>query len=914
MSRLFGRQSELSELDRLLDKARDGEGAVLVVRGEAGVGKTALLDNAVARASDMRVAHIAGAESEMELVFAGLHQLCGSMLDRLDDLPAPQREALGVAFGLREGRTPDPFLVGLAILTLLTDVARDKPLACVIDDAQWLDSASLLALSFAARRLQADAVAMVFGIRESTDDHLLAGLPELFVSGLADQDARALFAAAVPGRLDGRVRERIVAEADGNPLALVQLPKGLSPAQLAGGYAVAGTGPLVSRIERSFITQVRALPVQTQTLLLIAAAESVGETALVYRAADRLGIATEAAVPAEAAGLVSIAGRTRFHHPLVRSAVYRAAAVSERRPVHRALADVMDPQADADRIAWHRAHAAEGPDELVADELERSAVRARPRGGVAASAAFLAYAADLTPNPSARARRALDAAQDKLEAGTPGVALELLATAEAAPLEELQRARANLLRAQVAFAVHRGRDAAALLLDAAKRLEGVDPQLSRETYLEALSAAIFAGRFAIGGDEGVRGVARAALGAPPITGPPRALDLLLDGLAARFLDGYEAACPVLKRGLQEFRREDDEDRAPMRWYGLVGRVALDLWDFESHRTLAVRQVQLLRNVGSLTRLPLAIAFNAGVLVNTARLADAEALLEEGDAITGTTGAPPPRYIEPLVTAYRGQERRTLDQVEVITRSATDRGEGRTISLMQYAAAVLHNGLGQHAAALAASQLGAEHDDLGVRNSNLREMVEAAARCGRTDLAEAAARELAAQAGVTRTPLGNGIAARSLALVSEGQATGDLYQEAIAHLEGSGDVTEQARTHLVYGEWLRRANRITEARHHLHRAHQIFTAMPADGFAERARRELLAAGEPVDEQAATASDTLTAQESAIARLARDGFTNSEIATQLFISARTVEWHLGKIFTKLNITSRRSLRIVLPDAAV
>jgi DNA-binding CsgD family transcriptional regulator len=903
----------LNALDRLLDRARDGQGSVLVIRGDAGIGKTALLNYAVAKTSGMGLAHISGAESEMELAYAGLHQLCATMLDRLDGLPPPQRDALAVAFGLREGSAPDPFLVGLAVLTLVTDVARDMPLACVIDDAQWLDRASLLAMSFTARRLQADAVAMIFSVREPSSEHVLADLPELIVSGLPDRDARAVLAASVLGRLDGRVRDRIIAEAEGNPLALVQLPRALTPAQLAGGYTVAGTRPLVSRIERSFVTRIRALPGATQQLLLMAAADSVGETAIVYRAAALLGIATDAAAPAEAVGLVSVAGQIRFRHPLVRSAVYRSAAVSQRQLVHRVLAAVMDPESDGDRIAWHRAHAASAPDEQIAAALERSAGRARARGGVAASAAFLAYATELTPDPATRGNRALAAAQEKLRAGAPDAALDLLDTAEAAPLEERQRARVELLHARIAFAVHRGRDAAPLLLAAAQRLRPLDPGLSRETYLDALSATIFAGRFAIGGDDGVRDVARAARAAPPAPGTPRAIDLLLDGLTTRLLDGYEAACPLLKRALQEFSREDAENRAPMRWYDLAGRVAMELWDFEAYQALAIRQVQLLRNLGYLTELPLALTYRAGVLVMTGSLDDAAVLLEEGDAITDATGAPPPRYIEPLVTAYRGQEELTLDQVEAIIRSATERGEGRSVSLMQYAAAVLHAGLGQHEAALAATQLAAEHDDLGMHNYALLEMVEAAARSGRTDIAEDSARRLAAQAEATRTPLALGIAARSLALVSEGQAADDLYQQAVAHLQCSGHVPQQGRTHLHYGEWLRRTRRIAEAREQLHAAHRIFTRMRADGFAERARRELLAAGEWVEERDATPADSLTGQESAIARLAREGYTNAEIATQLFISARTVEWHLGRIFAKLNISSRRSLRHALRDTS-
>ena len=497
---------------------RAGRSGALVVRGEPGVGKTALLEYVLERASGCRVARASGVQSEMELVFAGLHQLCAPMLDRLERLPGPQRDALGTAFGLARGVAPDRFLVGLAVLSLLSEVAEERPLVCLVDDAQWLDRASAQALAFVARRLLAESVALVFAARAPGEERELRGLPELMVEGLGESDARALLGSVLPGPLDERVRDRIVAETRGNPLALLELPRGLTPAELAGGFGLPDAPALSGRIEESFRRQLAALPAATRRLLLVAAAEPVGEPVLLWHAAEQLGVGVEAAGPAAEAGLCEFGARVRFRHPLVRSAVYRAASPEDQRSAHGALAEATDPELDPDRRAWHHAQAAPGPDEEVAAELERSAGRAQARGGLAAAAAFLEQAALLTPGSARRTERALAAAQAKHQAGAPDAALELLATAEAGPLDELQRARVDLLRAQIAFAVRRGSDAPPLLLKAAKRLEPLDLTLARETYLEALSAAIFAGRLATGG--GVLEAAEAARAAPPAPGPP----------------------------------------------------------------------------------------------------------------------------------------------------------------------------------------------------------------------------------------------------------------------------------------------------------------------------------------------------------------------------------------------------------
>ncbi|MEA2450168.1 MAG: hypothetical protein QOG63_2100, partial [Thermoleophilaceae bacterium] len=588
----------------MLAAARAGQSSVVVLRGEAGVGKTALLEFAGERASGFRVARAAGVESEMELAFAGLQQLCAPMLARLDHLPRPQRDALRLAFALSEGAPPDRFLVALAVLSLLSDVAEERPLVCLVDDVQWLDRASAQALAFVARRLLAESIALVFAVRASSEEQELLGLPELTVDGLRNGDARALLASVIRGPLDERVRDRIVAEARGNPLALLELPRALTPAELAGGFARPGALPLSGPIEYSFRRRLAALPAKTQRLLLLAAAEPVGDSVLVWRAADRLGIGVEAVDAAETAGLCEFGARVRFRHPLVRSAVYRAASPEDRRVMHRALAEATDADIDPDRRAWHRAQAAPGPDEDVAADLERSAGRAQARGGLAAAAAFLEQAAALTPGSARRAERALAAAQAKHQAGAPDAALGLLAAAQAGPLDELQRARVDLLRGQIAFAVNRGRDAPPLLLAAAKRLEPLDVGLARETYLDALWAAMFVGNLADGG--GLPEVARAARGAPPASQPARAADLLLDGLALLNTDGYAAATPTLRRALGAFRGTDITREEGLRWLWLACRAAGDLWDDESWHVLATRQVEFARDAGALTVLPVAL--------------------------------------------------------------------------------------------------------------------------------------------------------------------------------------------------------------------------------------------------------------------------------------------------------------------
>jgi len=899
---LWGRRQQCEALDGLLADVRAGRSRVLVVRGEPGIGKTALLDYAIQSGSGFRVARAAGVESEMELAFAALHQLCAPMLDRLERLPDPQRDAVGVAFGLSAGNAPDRFLVGLAVLSLLSDVGEERPLLCLVDDAQWLDRASAQTLAFVARRLLADSVALVVATREPIEE--FNGLPELLVEGLGNGDARALLGSALRVPLDERVRDRIVAETRGNPLALLELPHGLTSAQLAGGFGVLDVPGLPGRIEERFRQRDAALPAAARRLLLVAAADPTGDPALVWRAAARLGIGPEAATAAEADGLLAIGARVTFRHPLVRSAVYWAAPLGERRVVHRALAEATDPAADPDRRAWHRAQAAVGPDEEVAFELERSAGRAQARGGLAAAAAaFLERSAALTLDPARRAERALAAAQAKYQAGAFDAALALLATAEAGPLDEFQRAQADLLRGQITFASRRGSDAPPMLLKAARQFEPLDVRLARDTYLEALSAALFAGRLALGG--GVPEVAQAARAAPRSPQPARAPDLLLDGLAVLITDGYPAGVPLLKRALSAFRGEDVSMREHVRWLWVACHAAIVVWDHETWHTLSARQVQLAREAGALAVLPMALTSLAAALVWPGDFAAAAALIAEAETLTEATGSQLPPYSALALAAWQGREAEVRGLIEANLTGVMRRGEGMGLANMQWATAALYNGLGRYEDALAAAQQAGEHPQELWSTLVLPELIEAAARSGKTASAADALRRLSETTRASGTEWALGTEACSRALLSDGEAAERLYREAIGRLGHSRLHVALARAHLLYGEWLRRQGRRLDAREQLRSAHEMFTEFGMRGFAERARVELNATGEHTRKRIAETHDDLTPQEAQISRLVANGATNAEIAARLFITRKTVEYHLHKVFRKLGVNSRTQL---------
>jgi DNA-binding CsgD family transcriptional regulator len=907
---LIGRRAECAVLDRLAGSVRNGASRALVVHGEPGVGKTALLDYLAGQAPGCRVARSAGTQSEMELAFAGLHQLCAPMLAHLDALPAPQRDALRIAFGLSAGAAPDRFLVGLAVLSLLSEVASEQPLICLIDDEQWLDHASAQVLAFVARRLDAESVGLVFAARVPSGD--LAGLPGLVLCGLRDSDARALLDSVLPGLIDARIRDQIVAETQGNPLALLELPRGLTPAQLAGGFGLPGAVPLVGSIEESFRRRVGALPDQPRQLLLLAAADPTGDPALVWRAAERLGIRTDAAGPAAEANLAEFGTRVRFRHPLVRSAVYQSASARDRQQVHQALADVTDAQLDPDRRAWHRAQAAPGPDEEVAAELERSASRAQARGGLGAAAAFLRQAATLTLDPARRAGWALAAARLKVQAGAFDVARDLLTMAESGPLNDLQQAHADLVRAQLAFVTNHGSDAPQLLLQAARRLSSIDVSLSRATYLDALSAGMFAGRLASPGSS-VLEVARAATDAPPLPGrPPRAPDLLLDGLAAEYNDGCAATVATLRTALAAFGHGMPVDEE-LHWVWLASVTAMRIWDDHCLDTLSARHVQLAREAGALSELPLALVTRAYMLIFTGELTAAAALAEEAQTVKEATGSNLAPYAALALAAFRGDQAGVAALLETTKEDVTRRGEGVGITFAEWASAVLSNGLGHYRDALAAARRACAYDaDLGSMIWPVVELIEAGARCGVADSVAAAYTRLAEMTSASGSDWALGLQARSQALLSDGEAAERLYRESITRLSRTRMRVDLARAHLLYGEWLRRERRRGDAREQLRTALGMLEAMGVAAFAERARRELRATGETAAKRTGIGRrDELTAQETQIARLARDGLSNPEIGSRLFISARTVQYHLGKVFSKLDITSRSQLDQALPS---
>ncbi|HEY1713503.1 MAG TPA: AAA family ATPase [Solirubrobacteraceae bacterium] len=899
---MLDRVRECDVLDRLVAGVRAGQSRVLVLRGEAGVGKTALLDYLSDAAKGCRIARAAGVESEMELAFAGLHALCAPMLGRLGQLPSPQREALRTAFGLSTGPPPDRFLVGLAILSLLADAAEEAPLVCVIDDAHWLDQVSAQTLAFVARRLLAERVGLVFALRESGGRQELEALPELVLEGLGPADARRLLDAAIPGPIDARVRDRILGEAGGNPLALLELPRGRKPIALAGGFGFAVEMPLTSRIEQGFVDRLESFSPDTRRLLLLAAAEPVGDVTLLWRAAERLGIEPEVAAPAQAAGLLQIGAHVRFRHPLVRSAAYGAAPAPERREVHRALAEATDASLDPDRRAWHRARAANGPDEAVAGELERSADRAQARGGLSAAASFLQRAAELTPDPAMRVERSLAAAEARLDIADTASASDLLAAAELGPVDELQRARLERLRAQITFASGRGRDAPPLLLAAARRLDSLDATMARETYLEAIASAMFAGRLGTGPDE--REVAEAARTSNEVQARGPA-DLLLDALVTRFIDGYKAGVEPLSRALRAF---DDPDGGGVdqRWLWLACRLAQDLWDDELWHRLSTRGVRVARETGALHLLPNALNYLAALNVHSGAFATAAGQMDEVDAITQATGLPPLKYAAATLAAARGDEE--PDLFEWGWRNLMERGEGSGIGIWWWLTALRHNGHGRYGEAYAAARQACEREDVIAYGWALVELIEAGIRSGRSDDVVAALERLTERTQASGTEWALGIEARCRGLLSGDES---LYAESVERLARSRAVVELARSRLLYGEWLRRESRRVDAREQLRAAHEMFSSMGAEGFAERARRELAATGETVRKRTVETLDELTTQESQVARLAAVGHTNPEIGAQLFISPRTVEYHLRKVFTKLGISSRKELRRALPN---
>ena len=903
-SDLLGRRAQCDAIDQLLAAASTGRSGVLVVRGEAGIGKSALMqrarDTAVSRG--FRVESAVGVESEAQFAFAGVHQLCAPLLDRAQALPEPQQTALGVALGRQAGAAPDPFLVGLAVLNLL---AEEGPMLCLIDDAQWLDQASAQVLAFVARRLAADRVVLVFAVRDPCENpgNQLAGLPQVRLEGLGDADARALLATAVRAPLDRGVRDRIIAEARGNPLALLELPSG---AQLAGGFELPDALSVPRRIEDSFQRRAENLPAPTQQLMLIAASEPTGDVALLWRAARHLGIGCEAAAPAETAGLLEIGTLVRFRHPLVRSAVYRSATAPEHRRAHAALAAATDPQADPDRRAWHHGQSVLGTDEEAAAALERSADRALARGGFGAAAAFLCRATDLSREPAHRARRALDAANAQHCAGMHEAALRLLQSVDASRLDALQRARLELLRAQVTFHLGHGSEVPGMLLAAAKLLAPLDLSLARETYLHAFDAATITGSWGL--THTLAEIAEIVRAAPA---PPGPADLLLGGLVAAQTGGFEAGAPVLAEALQAFREHEFRVATVQavdagNWLWLATRTAIALFDDELTIELADRYVRLAREAGALATLPAALIVSAFTRIFTGELALAGELSDEAAEISRASGAMPLSFARTYLDAWRGIDSAATDRYDTGDREAVERSRGVEGAVSILAVAVLNNARGNYPAAQRAASRACEAYELPLRGHALYELVEAASRAGDAESASRALEELCMRARASGTEWALGMAAGSRALTSTGRDAEEHYREAIERLQNCRMGSFLARAYLVYGEWLRREGRRHDAREHLRTAHVLLSDMGAEAFAARAARELRATGEHPRKRTAQPTDALTAQELTIARLVATGATSREVGAQLFLSPRTIEAHLRNIFRKLGITSRRQLK--------
>ncbi|MFF4761563.1 AAA family ATPase [Streptomyces sp. NPDC001292] len=902
---LVDRRAERVALTQIVTALRAAESRALVLCGDPGVGKTALLDFLAGQATGCHVLRVVGLQSEMELAFAGLHQLCAPFLDRTEDLPAPQRDALRVAFGLEEGSAPDRFLVALAVLGLLSSVAEEQPLLIVIDDQQWLDRASAQALGFVARRLAADPIALVFGTRVPGED--LTGLPEMRITGLPEADARALFDSTLMGPMDPQVRDQILAEADGNPLALLELPRDLTPAQLAGGFGLPAAVPLSSRIEESFHRRLRTMPEQTQSLLRLAAADPSGDSALVWRAAARLGIPRWAATPAIDADLAEFGTRVRFRHPLLRSAAYRAGSPADREAAHLALAEATDAETDPDRQVWHRSQASDTPDEEIAAALERSAGRARARGGPAAAAAFLERSVRLSLDPVRRVERVLAAAETNLRAGAYEPALELLMSAEAAPLTELQSARIDLLRGHVAFAHGLGSEAPPLLLKAAERLEALDLGLARDTYLTAWMSALFAGDLATGA--GLAEVSASAQRLPSSARPERA-ELVLDSLTLLVTGGLAAAAPQLRHVTDIFRDSGIAPAEDLRWGWFAQAASSALWDMDAWRAMLERQVGIMRTSGVLDSYPVMLAALGTATVWAGDFAAAAALVTESEAVCEATGTQAAPFTSLMLASLRGDQAAALPLIEATAAEATATGQGIAVAYAHWAAAILHNSHGRYDEALtAAEQASCGAPGLYVSLWALPELIEAATRYGDPKRAEAAWELLSESAQAGGTDFGLGVAARSQALLSTGATAEALYEKAIALLTRTRLRPELARAHLLYGEWLRRENRRGDARTQLPTAYDLLSEIGANAFAERARHELLATGERVRKNTAPSTSVLTAQENLIARLACEGRTHPEIGAQLFLSARTVEWHLRKVYGKLGVSSRRELSSAL-----
>jgi len=907
---LVGRDRERAVIDRLLLDVGSGRSRALVLRGQAGIGKTALLDEIVARAEGMAVVRLSGVESERELAYGALYPLWCRLTDAgVSRLPVPQGLALRAAFGVEAGPAPSVFLVGLAMLNGLADLAGQHSLVVAVDDADWLDLPSAQTLSFVARRLQAEGVGLVFAAREMMPE--LEGLLELPLGGLASEDSRRLLESVLRVDVDEAIVDRFIAETEGNPLAVLELSSGLASPDPEGMFDRRDPRGLWVELEDSFRRRVQALNAEAQMLLLIAAAEPSGDPLVFWRAVDLLGVSRDAAEVLYEAGLLRVGLSVVFRHPLVRSASYRFASVDARRAVHRALSEAVDPDVDADRRALHRALAARGPDEQVAVDLERSAERALRRGGYGAAASLLERALTLTCDRDRRGRRALAAAQAKLAAGEPRLSRDLLSIAERGPLDALGLVQLEVLRARIAFALGRGRDAPALLLKAAKHLESLDVTGARDAYLDAMRAVLFAGRFAQ--DTDLRDVAMAARGVlwPD---PPLVPDLLLRAFASLIVDGYSSGAPLAQAAVAALRHDESGAGADLGWLVLGAQLAASLWDEAAYDELTGRQLRLARETGALEVLPIVLTNRAITHILAGELASAAALVDEIEVISEATGTPLPSYAAVAVAAT-GPPADAHALIDASLQAATDRGEGAAVKWIQLEKAILCNALGRYEDAWRAAE-SAYEDPVLYSTWIVSELIESAARSGRSERAARAIEDLGEMASAVGTDWVLGVETRCRALLADGETAEDLYRRSIDHLQRTRRPVELARSHLAYGEWLRRRSRRIDARRELRAAREMFDGVGAVAFTDRATRELAATGETLLKRASVAGTPteLTERESQIARLAAEGLSNREIGQQLFISHRTVGYHLAKVFSKLDVNNRALIRGSLKAAAM
>jgi len=901
---LLDRGSERGRIDGILAAARQGRSAALVVQGEPGTGKTTLLDYAVACGGDFDVVRLLGIESETELGFAALHQLLLPFLDGLDALPGPQRDALAGALGLRRADSPDRFLLALAALTILSDAATTRPLLCVVDDAHWLDRESASILGFIARRLGADPIAMLFAVRDPSDRAMeLAGFPWVQLGGLPPEEAGQLLASAAAGRVDRGVSEQIVTQTGGNPLGLIELGGELSQQQLAGEISLPELLPVGGSLQARYLRQIGHLPLETQVFLLAAAADPTGDPALLQRAGESLGFGLRAASAAEAQGLLRFTPLVRFRHPLIRSAAYHGATLAERVRVHEALAKATDPHAAADLRAWHRAEATIGPDESVAAELEQAADRARARGGWAASARFLTRAAALTLDADERFRRVLTAARAEATAGACVRAQALLDSVAGQLDDPVRQAAALRVQGTIHYALDQTAEAAAVLLDAGRRLAPLDAGLARATLLDALAAARISGRLASTGAGGAD-IATVVRSLPPAApGDATIADLVLDADTALYLDGPDAAVPVVTRAVAAMLAAPDGSAELLPLTGVACPAASTLGDDHALHSLGTRLEVQAREQGAVLPLSIVLIFSGWSELFAGHLGQAYARYTERGAIEAARGGSC-EVGRALVLAWRGRADEARVEAAVAARVAVEQGEGWKLALLEYARAVLALGMGRYDEALAAVP-GRFEDHVLLGTFALPDLIEAAVRCGERAAAEQILARVASRAAASPTPLMLGLLARSRALLAPDPGTEVCYQEAISHLEQARGRVHRARTELLYGEWLRRERRQRDAREHLRAAYDVFREMGADAFAERARLELAAAGQTAHQPASSHSGGLTAQEREVATLAAAGLTNLEIASRLFISPKTVDYHLGKVFRKLGVGSRRQL---------